>query len=104
MSLEILDLLLVIREPGLHVTRDVIDIEGSITIAQDFLGTVIARNDYITIAGVKDVINSTVQHLGVHLGMGKFHLTGDGCPQGSIISLLLNELLGLCLSRPHIDR
>ena len=78
MGLQVFDLHLVGGQPGFHVAWDLVDVQGTVAIAQDFLGAVVTRYNHVTVLGIEDVINGAVQHLGVHLDMSEFHFSGDG--------------------------
>ena len=77
------ELTLVAVEPHLHVAGDAVKVERAVAIGEDFLGTVVARDDDKRRLGVENVIHwalSLLAHLGLdELGIGgpwRHHLAG----------------------------
>ena len=103
MGLEVFYLLLEGGEPSLHVAGDGVDVKGIVAVAQDHLGTVVTRDDDITVLGVEDVVHGAIDHVGVHLNMGQFHFTTNGSAQPAVILVQIHKTLGLGLCAPYIN-
>ena len=74
-GLEILNRLFVAIEPSPHVAGNRVEVYRTVSIAQNLLGTVVTRNDDITVLGIKHIVNSAIQHFGVHLGVSQLDFT-----------------------------
>jgi len=81
MSLQVSDLCLVGVQPEPHVIRHAIQVQGTVTIGKNLLGTVITGNDDEMIVGVKDVIDSRASLVAVHLLLDQPHVDSLGAHQ-----------------------